>query len=57
MYLDLNKKKTRTVEQNWNILHENILLIVDKHIPAKHVTALNRLPLELKWMIKRKQRV
>jgi len=30
---------TRTVEQNWNFLNENI---VDKYIPAKQVTASNR---------------
>ena len=58
MYFNLNENNTRTVEQNWNFFHENILLIVDKHIPVKNITATNRLPwmtLELKRMIKRKQ--
>ena len=48
---DLNENSTRTVEQKWNFFHENILLIVDKNIPAKNITASNRLPwinLELK---------
>ena len=55
MYFNLNKNNTRSVEQNWNFFHENILLIVDKHIPAKNITASNRSPwmtLELKRMIK-----
>jgi len=40
IYLNLNKN-IRTMEQNWNFFHENILLIVDKHILAKHVTNSN----------------
>ena len=60
MYFNLNENSTRTVEQNWNFFHENILSIVDKNIPAKNITASNRLPWmtsELKRMIKRKQRL
>ena len=60
MYFNLNENNTRTVEQNWNFFHENILSIVDKNIPAKNITASNRLPWmtsELKRMIKRKQRL
>ena len=60
MYLTLNENSSRTVEQNWNFFHENILQVVEEHIPAKQITASNHLPWmtsQLKRLIKRKQRL
>ena len=58
MYLTLNENSSRTVEQNWNFIHESILQIVKDHIPAKQISTLSHLPWmtsQLKRLIKRKQ--
>ena len=60
MYLTLNENSSRTVEQNWNFIHESILQIVKDHIPAKQISISSRLPWmtsQLKGLIKRKQRL
>ncbi|XP_065911045.1 uncharacterized protein [Dysidea avara] len=59
MYLTLNENSSRTVEQNWNFIHESILQIVKDHIPAKQISTSSRLlwmTSQLKRLIKRKQR-
>ena len=60
MYLTLNENSSRTVEQNWNFIHESILQIIKDHIPAKQISTSSRLPWmtsQLKRLIKRKQRL
>ena len=37
MYLTLNENSSRTVEQNWNFIHESILQVIKDHIPAKQI--------------------
>ena len=60
MYLTLNENSSRTVEQNWNFIHESILQIVKDHIPTKQISTSSHLPWmtsQLKRLIKRKQRL
>ena len=59
-YLQLNETSSRSVHENWNYFHKNLMQAVEAHIPSKYISNSKKLPWmtpELNRLIKKKQRL
>ena len=58
-YFQLNETSSRSVHENWNYFHKNLMHAVDTHIPIKYISSTLKPPWmtpELNRLIKKKQR-
>ena len=57
-YFERNENNNRSVEDNWNYIHVNLLKVIDTYIPVKFTSNSNNSPWmtpQLKRLIRKKQ--